>query len=124
MPEHTFEVEAYDVDLYLLGEGSRRSLRLEGVDPDGHDAVGYLNFFDDEDHLGRAEFSRTDDAVAVVADLPLDAFDQLYHVLQTEQPLALYVEYVASADPLCEVTDVGLTSSLEMVGEGFEDVAP
>lgn len=49
--------------------------------------------------------------------LPLEDFEDCYHVLQTEKPVHL----AASTGPTGKVIYVGLTSDPEALGEGFKD---
>jgi hypothetical protein len=124
MPSHDFEIEGYDVDMYFLDEGPKRSLRLVGSDDSGEESVAYLHFFRNERYADRKQLTRSPDVTALIVDLPLTEYDELYHVLQTEKPVYLYAEYEASDDPVRDVESVGITTELEMVGEGFEDLTP
>lgn len=118
------EVTGYDVDMYFLDEGAMRSIRLEGTDGEGTDAVAYLHFYANQRYADRAQLTVAPDLIALVVDLQLAEYEQLYHLLQTEKPVYLYAEYERTDEPVMRVTSMGVTTELEMVGEGFEDLTP
>ena len=124
MASHDFQIEGYDVDLYFLEEGAKRSLKLAGTDDAGEDCVAYLHFYPDDEDVTRAQLTRAPDLTGLVVDLHRSEYDQLYHVLQTEKPVYLYVEYEDADAPVLDVESIGITTELEMVGEGFEDLTP
>ncbi|MFB6106290.1 MAG: hypothetical protein ABEJ70_04880 [Halobacteriaceae archaeon] len=125
MAEHTFEVETYDVDLHPVpdADGATRSLRLESASGAARD-VAYLNFYPPDGYAPRARLGTSRDATSLTVRLPEEEFDRFYHVLQTEEPVYCYAQYHPGEDPVVDVDEFGVTTELEMVGEGFTDHSP
>lgn len=120
MPEHTFEVDAYDVDLSMDDDGTTRGLRLTDRGDPG--TTAFLNFYPEGRIERRAEIAVAEEGTSLVVDAPLSEFDRFYHLLQTERPVYCYADYEERDGPLDDVESFGLATDLEMVGEGFEDL--
>jgi hypothetical protein len=123
MSVHSFEVARYDVEMVYDAEGTTRGLQLEGTADDRRN-VAFLQFVPADRPSGRRQVSFSEQTVAVAADLPVAEFEWYYHLLQTEGPVFLYAEYERGEGPIHELETLGLTTDLETVGEGFEDVSP
>ncbi|MFC7045803.1 hypothetical protein ACFQH6_10635 [Halobacteriaceae archaeon GCM10025711] len=121
MQEFDFKVESYDVDLHPTSDGPTRSIRLEGSERDDPQGIAFLQFFPERRLRHRARLGLTEHLVSVSVDFRLDEYEPIYHLLQTERPVYLYAEYEESDDPIHSAESVGLTTELEIVGEGFED---
>lgn len=122
MPEHTFEIASYDVDLNLSAEGAISSLRLQsGERGDESQSVAYLNFYPDDQFEPRRRIGVSSSVVSVTANLRRTEYERFYHLLQTERPVYLYAQYEVGDEPIRQVESFGLSTDLETVGEGFED---
>jgi hypothetical protein len=121
VPEHSFEIASYDVDLDLSPEGATSSLRLEGEDGDDPQSIAYLNFYPEARLEPRRRIGIASSVVSVTADVHRSEYERFYHLLQTEKPVYCYAQYESGDEPIRDVESFGVSTDLETVGEGFED---
>lgn len=122
MPEHTFEIASYDVDLNQSSEGATSGLRLQGEEGiEEPESVAYLNFYPERRFETRRQIGISSSVVSVTVNLRRAEFDHYYHLLQTERPVYLYAQFEDGDGPIQEVESFGVSTDLETVGEGFED---
>lgn len=125
MPENDFKVQEYEVEIYpQSGEYLTHQIWLVGPEmTHGIQHTARLKF--EEDRRGDGHVSNVGaqnfDGHFVFARIGTEYFDQIYKLLQTEDPVSFHYDYESDDDTYRGLFNVHLSTSEEPLGEGLQD---